>query len=199
MKRYTQPLAGSRRSRAMLRRCTVVFCVAHCWLKPCSTWKKKKKQQKKKTVCSQNHSFFPLPHPSKGLRAVCFLDSEHAKLREPRYAERIAFKEKSVESQLADVRLEFLFLTCCAFFWLAQTAVWTATSCARTRWRSSARRTPGWPAPSTVQRRASRLSPPALQRVGLITSDEHTHSFIPHTVTTNRTLLHKFPQTHTLT
>lgn len=65
MKRYTQPLVGSRWSGAMLRRCTVVFLCCTLLAETLQHMKKKKNNKKKKTVCSQNHSFSPSPVPQK--------------------------------------------------------------------------------------------------------------------------------------
>lgn len=74
------------------------------------------------------------------------------------------FKEQPVKSQFVEVTVIVVPAVTCSFFSPTQTAGWTATSCARIRWRLSARRTPNWP--MTVQHRAPHLSLWVLQRVG---------------------------------
>lgn len=50
--------------------------------------KKQKNNTHKKNRLQPEPQFFPLPRPSKGPRAICFLDSKCAKLREPRLQNR---------------------------------------------------------------------------------------------------------------
>lgn len=65
---------------------------------------------KKRHSLQTEPQFFPLPRPSKDLRAICLLDSKHAKLWESAFAEQIVFKEKSVEVSLLMLdRHQFLF------------------------------------------------------------------------------------------
>lgn len=132
-----------------------VYCGFLCCIlraEPCNTWKKKKKS------LQSEPQFFPLPRPSKDLRTICLHDGKHAKVWQLHLQNRVVF----VEVSLRPVPV----LTCGSSFWLAQIAGWTATSSARTRWRSSARRTPKWPAPLTVPHPAPRLLLWAHQRVG---------------------------------
>lgn len=70
-------------------------------------------------------------------------------------------------------------VTCRAFFRPVQTAAWTVTSCAGTRWHSSARRTPERPAPSTVRHWAPRPLPRATRRVGWVDS-VHSRCMMSH-------------------
>lgn len=135
--------------------CNVVFLCCILLAETCSAWKKNS------TVRS---IVFPLPHHPKRSEKHLFAWKKACKGLRVAFAEPTEFKEKSV----VEVRPTIVpVLTCFAFFRPAQTVGWTATSCARTRWRSSARRTPKCPAPLTVQRWAPHLSPRGPQRVGL--------------------------------